>query len=207
MGPTALGENTVRTGRIVADPDAPPANPNRTDYGLLLGATYALTPFIALATGGGLFELTRNDEIAVFGGLSMSLLPAAVHMAHGNVEHGALSFISMVGVTGASLLAGGLIGGIISSSTCESDSSDGCDFSALGGIIYGSLIGGVLGYTGYAIYDVSTNAWVETPSDPGEQQSSTSLGFWVRPLPAARAVGADTARGFDGVMIGAALQM
>jgi hypothetical protein len=183
---------------------APLVAPERVEYGGLLGATYALAPLLALGAGGGLFELTHDDTLAVIGACSMAFLPATVHAAHGNAAHGALSFLALAGITGSSLLVGGFIGGIITTSTCEDESSDSCDFAALPGIVVGGLIGGVTGYASYAIYDSFTNASLIVPR---AQRGQAALGLWVRPLPVLRHPNGEASTAWGGALFGATLQL
>lgn len=190
------------------EPAAAPTPPTRHSYAGLLTATYVVAPLLAVAVGGGISQLTKRDEISVSGGCLMSLLPASVHVAHGNAGQGLGSFFGLVGVTFGSLVVGALVGGLISSQTCTSDSSDGCDFAALNGVIAGSLIGGVAGYVGFAIYDVSANA-----SHVSEPPAAAALSprLWLNPLPAPAEQGAMTAGSahapWTGLQLGLTVQM
>ena len=165
-----------------------------------------VAPLLAVAVGGGISQLTKRDEISVSGGCLMSLLPASVHAAHGNAGQGLGSFFGLVGVTLGGLVVGAIVGGLITSETCTSDSSDGCDFSAIPGIIGGSLIGGVGGYVGFAIYDVSANAY-----HVSEPPAAAALGpqLWLNPIPArAEHAGAGNAHApWTGLQLGLTVQM
>jgi hypothetical protein len=179
--------------------------PRREDYSFMLGTTYVLAPVLALAVGGVLSKLEVDDTVAVLGGMSMFVLPAVVHIAHGNNPHGALSFFSLAGVTGLGILAGGITGYIISSSSCSDHDSEECDLAGLPGLIVGSLVGGVVGYTAYAVYDVSSNASVVRRVPPPDPEAS--LQFWFSPMPARRGVASGSSSTWEGLQFGATLRM
>ncbi len=188
-------------------PPEDPIPPERHSYAGLLTATYVLAPLLAVAVGGGISTLTKRDEISVTGGCLMSLLPGSVHVAHGNAGQGIASFAGLVGVTLGGVVLGAIVGGSMTSATCDSDVSDGCDFAALDGIIGGALVGGVVSYVGFAIYDVSANAYYETETLAPE---AATLQLWLNPVPAARAEnvsGPTTSIPWSGLQLGLTLQM
>ncbi|HTV19317.1 MAG TPA: hypothetical protein VMG12_11615 [Polyangiaceae bacterium] len=184
--------------------DGEPA-PAEDSYRTLLATSYVLAPFAALAVGGALSEAEARDEGAVLVASSMFLAPAVVHMAHGKLEHGPLAFLGMAGSTAVGIVAGGAIGYAIDSADCDPDEdSDSCDFAGIGGLIFGALFGGVAGYTGFAIYDVTMNGAVQHEQPASDQ---ASLQLWLTPLRAARHEREQTAAPVDGLMLGATLQL
>jgi hypothetical protein len=183
-----------------------PTSPVRHSHAGLLTASYVLAPLLALAVGGGISKLTKRDEISVTGGCLMFLLPASVHVAHGKAGQGLVSFAQMVGFTLVGGVVGGIIGGVYSSETCTSDSSDGCEFAGLAGLMGGSLIGGVAGYTGFAIYDVWANATYLTDEPGAPEADAASLPLWVQPVPA-RAEQANAVGPWSGLQLGLSLAM
>jgi hypothetical protein len=127
-------------------------------------------------------------------------------MANGKLAHGPLSFLGLAASTGVGTVVGGFVGYNLDSAGCDPDEdSDSCDFAGLGGLIIGGLLGGVTGYTGFAIYDVLENGAVEHDAAP--PTDSASLDLWLSPLPAARAERAEVAVPFGGVQLGATLRM
>jgi hypothetical protein len=188
-------------------PPEVPTPPLRHAYAGLLTASYVLAPLLAAAVGGGISKLTKRDEISVTGGCLMFLLPASVHAAHGKVGQGLASFAQTAGFTLAGAVVGGLVGGVYSSETCSPDSS--CEFAALPGMIGGALIGGVVGYAGFAIYDVSANASYPTAA-PAKPQApagnAASLQLWLNPIPA-RAEQASAVGPWSGLQLGLSLAM
>jgi hypothetical protein len=178
----------------------------RHSYAGLLTASYVLAPLLAAAVGGGISKLTKRDEISVTGGCMMFLLPASVHVAHGKAGQGLASFAQMAGFTLAGVVVGAIVGGVYAGGTCTSDTSDGCDFAGLYGIIGGSLIGGVAGYTGFAIYDVSANATYLTDEPGAPQADAASLQLWVQPTPA-RTEHASAVGPWSGLQLGLTLAM
>jgi hypothetical protein len=184
---------------------APYAAPPQKNYAALLGTAYVLTPFLALAVGGGLSELEADDTLAVLGGVSMFLLPPMVHIVHGNHPHGALSFLEIAGATGLGILVGGSVGYAIGYAGCEDHDSDQCDFAGLPGLVAGAALGGLAGYTTYAIYDVASNASVPERANPASPEASLQL--WMLPLTGRRSVASDASRSVDGVQLGATLRM
>lgn len=196
----------------LAAPPAPapqhesPAAPREESYRLLLTTSYVLAPFFALGVGHTLAELEADDPLAVFGAATMSLAPAIVHMAHGNVEHAPLAFLGLVGSTGVGTVLGGVVGYSIDSFGCDpAQDSDGCDFAGITGIIVGALVGGVTGYTGFAIYDVLEHGAVAVDDAPPVDQASLQL--WLSPLPAAKRERGEATTPIGGLLIGASLRM
>lgn len=180
----------------------PASKPERTSYGTLLAASYVAAPPLAIAAGAGLFELTGDDTLSVLGGGLMFLLPASVHIAHGN-GRGVASAFEMIAVTAAGVLVGGATGFIIDRETCSNPDGEECDLAGLNGIIYGGLLGGLLGYVGYAIYDVSENASVVTEKGAS---GGSSWHVWVTPLASRRREMSGTNGAWNGVELRAALQ-
>jgi hypothetical protein len=187
-----------------------PAEPREESYRDLLTLSYVLAPFLALGVGHTLAELEAEDSVAVLAGTTMFLTPAAVHMAHGNVGHGPLAFLGMGGSTVAGMFLGGVVGYNIGSIGCDSDEDSSCDFAGLDGLVFGALIGGVTGYTGFAIYDVLDNGAVAidaVATHKGPPADRASLHLWLSPLPAAKVERAEPTSPFGGVFVGATLQM
>jgi hypothetical protein len=191
---------------------AVPAEPREESYRDLLTLSYVLAPFLALGVGHTLAELEAEDGVAVLAATTMFFTPAAVHMAHGNVGHGPLAFLGMAGSTAAGMFLGGFVGyNIDSQLSCDpAEDSDGCDFAGINGLIFGALIGGVTGYTGFAIYDVLDNGAVAVDAvaiDRGPSTDRASLHLWLSPLPAAKVERTESTSPFGGALIGATLQM
>jgi hypothetical protein len=182
------------------------AAPREESYRGLLTTSYVLAPFLALGVGHTLAELEVDDNVAALGAGAMSLTPAVVHMAHGNVGHGPLAFLGLVGSTAAGTLLGGVVGYNLDSLGCDpAEDSDGCDFAGINGLILGALLGGVAGYTGFAIYDVLENGAVSVDEAPPADHASLQL--WLTPLPAPKRENGEAASPFGGLQIGATLQM
>lgn len=173
-------------------------SPEREDYSLLLGTSYVLAPLLALGMGGGLSELEVDDTVAVLAGSSMFVLPAVVHAARGNGGQAFPSFMAMAGTTGLGVLLGGAIGYFIGYAGCPDHDSEECDLAGLTELYAGALVGGVVGYTTYAIVDVSSNAAVvrEKPRRPPE----AALQFWLRPWASPRR--GDAVSRWDGLQLG-----
>jgi hypothetical protein len=195
----------AHTDHAPAPAMAPYAAPPRQNYAALLGTAYVLTPFLALGVGGGLAEMEADDTVAVLGGISMFLLPAIVHMAHGNHPHGALSFLEVAGATGLGILVGGSVGYAIGYAGCSDHDSEECDFAGLPGLVAGAALGGLAGYTTYAIYDVASNASVPERARPASPEASLQL--WMLPLSRPRSLASEASRSVDGVQLGATLRM
>lgn len=185
-----------------ASPPGASAPPPEGSYRGALTASYVIAPFLALAVGGALSELEVSDQVAVLGGAGMFLAPAAIHVANGNAV-APLSFLGLVGSTALGTVVGGVAGHFIGSAGCDpAEDSDGCSFASLGGIIVGSLLGGVAGYTSFAIYDVTMNGAVPR-DEPGADRASLQL--WLNPLP--RSERAASGSPFSGLQIGATLAL
>lgn len=199
---------TATEGRALEDatlpPEEAPAPPREDSYRGMLTASYVLAPFAAFAVGGALSALEVSDETAVLGASTAFLAPATIHLAHGN-GYGPLSFFGMVGSTAAGLFLGGLTGHVIGSAGCDpAEDSDGCSFASINGIVYGALIGSVVGYTSFAIFDVTANG--AAPSDDPRADRAT-LQLWVNPLPTPRTERAGASSPFGGLQLGATLSM
>ena len=188
-----------------SSPIRPLTVPDHESYRVLLSVSYALAPFAAVGLG---HALSRNGSGDTAAGVGVGLgffIPAVVHMAHGKPGHGVISFIELAGLTGVGVVVGGGIGGIISQAGCDpEEDSEGCDFAAFPGLAYGAVIGGVLAYTGFAIYDVLANGDVLHARDSAD---AASLRLSFSPLPASRDVRADQQPAWGGVWLGATLQM
>jgi hypothetical protein len=184
---------------------APPAivEPERQNYQLLLATSYVLGPLLALGVGGGLSKLELDDTLAVVGGGLMFLLPATVHIAHGNGGHGAASFGELFTLTALSAVAAGGVGFIIADAACSSD-GDECDLAGLEGLVYGGLLGALAGYTGYAIYDVSQNAFALGEKVPS---ADATLRLWIGPASTERHGSAAASNPWTGFQLGARLEL
>lgn len=209
---TALASWPSEVAAQAADSAEPPASPHEVpapreeSYRGLLTTSYVLAPFLALGVGHMLSEGEAEDEIAALAAGTMFFVPAAVHMAHGNVAHGPLSFLGLAGSTSVSLLLGGFVGYNLGALGCDpAEDSDGCEFSGLNGLVAGALLGGITGYTAFAIYDVSANGAVALDAAPPVDHAS--LGLWLSPLPAAKNERGEATSAFGGLQIGATLQM
>jgi len=151
-----------------------------------------------MGMGAGLSELEVDDSVAVLAGASMFVLPAVVHAARGHGEQALTSFFAMAGTTGLGALLGGGIGYFIGYQSCPDHDSEECDFAGFTELAVGAFLGGVVGYTTYAIVDVSSNASVA-----GEKQRrppEAALQFWLRPQASHRR--ADVGARWDGLQLG-----
>lgn len=174
-----------------AEPPEPPAGQemrSSESYRLPLALGYVLAPALAGSVGAGIFELTDTDHddihtrrnVAIGIGSLMFLLPAAVHLHYADAERALPSLGSMLGVTlaGAAVLGG--LGYLLGEASCdESDPSyeaEGCDFVTASIALVGAATGATLGYAGYAIYDVITNAERPAPRE------TTWLQLWLAPI-------------------------
>jgi len=174
-------------------------------YRGLLTASYVMAPLLAAGVGGILSGLEVDDSLAVIGATSMFLAPAVVHMSHGNTTQGPVSFILLGLSTGAGLVLGSITGYMIESSGCDpSEDSDSCDFAGLNGLVWGGLIGSVVGYTGFAIYDVSENG-AEPLDESATEHARVEL--WLSPVTAPKRSRTEATPVFDGVQLGARLVM
>ena len=98
----------------------------------------------------------------------------------------------------AASAVGALAGGLIGTSGCDDDSD--CELAyGMSGAITGALIGGVAGYVGYAIYDVSENSSVA----PAEPQSG-AVRVWALPVMARQEGSTNVTPRVDGAMVGTA---
>jgi hypothetical protein len=182
------------------------AAPREESYRGLLTMSYVLAPFAALGVGHTLAELEVDDEFAAIGGGTMFLAPAVVHMTHGNVGHGPLAFLGLVASTAVGTVVGGAVGSNVGSLGCNpAEDSDSCEFAGINGLVIGALLGGVAGYTGFAIYDVLDNGAVAVDDAPPPDHASLQL--WLSPLPAATREHGEATTRVGGLLIGASLQM
>jgi hypothetical protein len=182
------------------------AVPREESYRGLLTMSYVLAPFVALGVGHTLAEIEADDAVAAVGAGTMCLAPAVVHMAHGNVGHGPLAFLGLAASTAVGTVVGGIVGSSVGSLGCDpAEDSDGCDFAGINGLVIGALLGGVTGYTGFAIYDVLENGAVAVDDAPPPDRASLQL--WLSPLPAARREHGEATTSVGGLLIGASLQM
>jgi hypothetical protein len=189
------------------EPPEPPAprEPREQSYRGLLTTSYVLAPFFALGVGGLLSKLEADDTVAVLGASTMFFAPAAVHMAHGKVAHGPLAFLGLAGSTAVGTLVGGAVGYGLSSIGCDpAEDSEGCDFAGYGGLIVGALLGGIGGYTGFALYDVSVNGAVASHAS---RANGAWLQLWLSPLPGAKREHTAATAPLGGLAIGATLEM
>lgn len=154
---------------------APP--PAAADYSTSLTLGYVLAPLLALPVGAGLFELTQNDAVAVVGaGLAVVAVPVSIHVYNDEPGRGGASALLLPLVTLGAAAAGGFLGVLIGTAGCA-DASD-CELNGgIHGGIAGSSIGGLVGYVGYAIYDVSANS-----SSVEARPAAGSLRAWALPL-------------------------
>jgi hypothetical protein len=174
-----------------AEPTAPPTGPEMRppeSYRFPLALGYVLAPALAGSVGAGIFELTDTEHddihtrrnVAIGIGSLMFLLPAAVHLHYTDAERALPSLGSMLGVTlaGAAVLGG--LGYLLGKASCdESDpyyEAEGCDFVTGSIALIGAATGATLGYAGYAIYDVITNAERPAPNE------ATRLELWLAPI-------------------------
>jgi hypothetical protein len=185
----------------LARADAVPESPPR-GYGPALGAAYLVAPVLALAVGGGMFELTGNDTIAVASGCSMFLLPPFVHVANGGGGRGAAAFGSMILVTALGVGGGGGLGYAIGAASCDEDTESDCDLVPIGLFIVGALAGGILGYGTHAVVDTAENS--DLPVEEGSA-GSVSITPWVMPIAAPARSREGTGRAFNGASLGATL--
>lgn len=188
----------VSRARALGEP--PPPAPPAEGYSTALTLAYILAPLLALPVGGGLFELTENDAVAVVGaGLAAVALPVTVHLANGEPGRGAVSALLLPAVTLGGATVGGFVGLTLGQMGC--DDSD-CELAGtmIGGIS-GALIGGLGGYVGYAIFDVSERSSLDAPERIGVQP-------WVLPLVGQRegAPGSST-REVEGGIVGVTLTL
>jgi hypothetical protein len=198
----AATQHAERKAVAVIPIPPPVVDPERRSYALPLGVSYVLAPFLALGVGGGLSKLTNDDTLSVVGGGLMFLLPAAVHMAHGNLGHGAAVFPEQLLITAFSLFAGGGIGYAIGAAGCPGNGEE-CDFAGWNGLLAGALVGGLAGYTAFAIYDVHNDAWA-----PAKNASPlASLRLWLNPLPRSSSARTEPASPWHGLQLGVTLAL
>jgi hypothetical protein len=193
--PDTSGEAGAALGE--AAPSAPPPSPS---YAGALTLAYTLAPLLAIPTGAALFELTGNDTVAVIGaGLAVVSVPVLTHAAHGQPGRGGVTALLLPVFTLGTLAAGGVVGSLLGSASCDDDSD--CELAGtISGAIFGSLVGGVVGYIGYAIYDVSEHSSLR-PSEA----SSSDVQLWALPVPGGRRDAQAGATRIGGAMVGATL--
>jgi len=225
----ALGALALLLGRAApasaGEPAAAPAaaapvDPERS-YALPLGAAYAIAPFLAFGIGGLLSEAEASDNVAVAVAAPMFLAPAAVHLYQGASDRVAVSLVSMVGVTFAGTLAGGVVGYLENQIVCDPEQDSECQDRGIGTTILGAAIGTVVGYASSAVLDVvlrssTPGQSAPAPSAPEQGARAGSAQLWLAPLgtDAARSRSAAVRRSpsanplaADGLMIGVTLRL
>lgn len=182
----AAGIAPPTTPSLASAPAPPPpvipplVTPEHRSYRLALAAAYSLAPFAAVGVGHAISRNGSHDAVVAITAGAIFFTPSIIHIAHGKTGHGVVSFLAMAGLTGAGTVVGAIVGGGIGQAGCDPDvDSDSCDFAAFPGIAIGAFVGGVLTYTGYAIYDVVTEGEVVLPRRSDDQ----ALQLWVRPTP------------------------
>jgi hypothetical protein len=193
----AIPEQTKRaeSGQLV---ELPPPVEAETYEASLAGA-YLVAPLLALGVGAALFEVSDSDTVAVAGGALAFLTPAAVHVYHGASEQAGVSFGSMLGFTLLGTVLGGTTGYIVGDAGCDDELESDCDLAWIGPTIIGIFAGGVAGYIGNAIYDVSSNA--VAPGAPPRTAGSVKL--WLAPTRAAVESKPPGAGALSGLKVGA----
>jgi hypothetical protein len=199
---------------------AAPVDPDRS-YALPLGAAYAIGPLLAFGIGGLLSEAEASDNVAVAVAAPMFLAPAAVHLYQGASDRVAVSLVSMVGVTFAGTLAGGVAGYLENQIVCDPEQDSECQDRGTGTTILGAAIGTIVGYATSAVLDVALRSSTPGQSAPahGAPEQAARAGsarLWLAPL------GTDEARSrsaavrrspsanplaADGLMIGLTLRL
>jgi len=179
IGPREAAAAPREARAVAADVPAPGVarEPEVAGYAAGLTLGYVLAPLLALPVGGGLFELTRSDTVAVLGaGLAVVAVPVSIHAFNGEGGRGGASALLLPLVTLGGTAAGGLLGALIGSAGCDDDSD--CELAGgISGAIAGGLIGGLAGYVGYAVYDVKANSSV------GEVDgAAAAVRVWALPL-------------------------
>jgi hypothetical protein len=187
---------------VRADPAAPAHATQSSGYGFMLGAAYVLAPVLALAVGGGVSELTEDDDVAVLSGCTMFLLPAMVHVANGAGGRGAAAFGTMLGASAVGVFGGGLLGYAIGDASCDETTESDCYIPELRLMLLGSIVGGILGYGANAVFDTSGNS--DLPGEAGGE-SRVSITPWVTPLAAPARSRDGTGPAFSGASLGATL--
>lgn len=173
-------------------------------YALSLTIAYLLAPGLALAAGGGLSELEVSDGVAVLGGAAMFVLPAGVHLYNSDGRRAGVSFATMLGMTFAGVLTGGVTGYLIGSRGCEgNEDSDACN-RRIGTTIIGAAVGGVVGYVGHAIWDVAARS--DVPKTPETSAHGAPL-VWFYPSLSRRAEHGQRATELDGFQLGITLSL
>ena len=164
---------------------------------------YVIMPVLAGAALVGVSEQTV-DGLGVAAAGVIATIPAGVHMYHGNSEHALISYGSMVGVTLLSTAAFGGLGYYVGKASCDPDApeneAEGCSFSIIGYTVLGAAAGAIVGYVGYAVYDVSSNSRVVEPAD----RDDAALGVWINPLTSASTEQSQAPK-VNGLLLGATL--
>lgn len=156
------------------------AAPAPRSYRGVLGAMYGLAPLLAVGGASALSDADSPGGSIAAVGLAL-FIPATVHMAHGKPGHGVVSYLEALGATAVGGVVGAMVGGGISSATCDPDEdSDGCGLASLGGMALGAIVGGTLGYAAFAVYDVLANGEVAGERSP---PARAALQLWVAPPP------------------------
>ncbi|HWO10883.1 MAG TPA: hypothetical protein VNN80_15420 [Polyangiaceae bacterium] len=193
---TRATAGTSSSGR--GEPKPPPAPP--TDYATGLTAAYVIAPLLAIPAGAAAYELTHDDTItAIAMGLAVVSVPVTTHAVNGTSGRAALTGVLLPVVTLGSMVALGYLGMLLGRSGCDGDTE--CEGLGSGyGWLGGAVVGGLGGYIGYAIYDVSQNSSLDEP-----QLAQRDLRLWALPvLDRERATPGETMR-IAGVLAGATL--
>lgn len=177
-------------------------------YRLPLALAYVFAPVLAVAAGAGVFELTESEGTAIAAGALMFALPAAVHVQHGGPLRGFVKLGSMLAVTSLGAAALGSVGYLIGSASCDRDDpyyeAEGCDIPTMAITGIGAATGAILGYAGYAAYDVAHGARTRT-AHPVQDKGELALRIWLEP--AVRTASQPERSGpFSGLKWGASLQ-
>jgi hypothetical protein len=179
-GPDRAAPEQTKRAESAQLAELPPPVEAETYEASLAGA-YLMAPLLALGVGAALFEVTDSDTAAVAGGALAFLTPAAVHLYHGASDQAGVSFGSMLGLTLLGTVLGGATGYIVGDAGCDDELESDCDLAWIGPTIVGIFGGGVAGYIGNAIYDVSSNAVVPSAAPP----KAGSVKLWLAPTRAA----------------------
>jgi hypothetical protein len=172
---------------------------------VLLTGAYVVAPFAAVGLGHALSSSGSADVVAGVGVGLMAMLPATVHIAYGKTGYGLLSYLELAALTGLGVVVGGTVGGLITFAACDPEQdSDNCDFAVFPGAPIGAFIGGVLLYSGFAVYDVMANGSVMVGREQDQDQARLQL--WLGPAPAALAEAPERDALWSGLQLGLAGQ-
>lgn len=141
-----------------------PREENPRSYALPLGLAYFAPPVVF----GSLAIVSANNDapstaatLTLVGLGMMFVAPAMVHSAYGNGPGAARAAFASLGSTLSTAVVGGLI--LLEANDCTNSDDGLCrGFSFLGG----AVLGGVIGYTTWAIIDISLFARKPDDSDP-----------------------------------------